>query len=215
MIILDVAVILVYFTCLIVTIVVFKKVDASFKWLCLLLWITITAEAIGHYSYFIKPLNSYLHYHIYAALVIPIHFFIYRNFLGLSKYWGWLRILFIVGFAFSIFKTLSVPDYSIGGTEVESVNGFILIITSLIVFLQMLDEPIENNLLRQPVFWFNTAVFFFYSTTNATTIVGKYLYRHGYPLNALHVTKISAVVIFYSLLALALVMNYKKAKHVR
>jgi hypothetical protein len=78
------------------------------------------------------------------------------------------------------------------------------------IFKQMLQYPLQINITRQSIFWYNTAILFFSTTAFLNFGLVNYVVKHhlnpvisyncGFVLN----------MIFYSLIGISILINDKK-----
>ena len=59
-------------------------------------------------------------------------------------------------------------------------NELLFVAYSLELFKQMLQYPLQISITRQSIFWYNTAMLFFYSTMVLNFALINYYYKHNY-----------------------------------
>jgi len=143
----------------------YKVLSTPFK---LLTWSTIAifvkniAAVIVNHKYktnapvlHIEALTEYIFYAL-------IYYYLFTNPI-LKK---WIIISIVVITVFAIFNALYLePFKSVFPTNVNLPTLALLAILSLLLFRQMLFYPLKTPILKQGVFWYNTAIIFQATTT--------------------------------------------------
>ncbi len=57
-------------------------------------------------------------------------------------------------------------------------NEILFIIFSLVLFKQMLQYPLQVNIIKQSTFWYNAAILFYSTTIFFNTTLMNYYYHH-------------------------------------
>ena len=189
------------------------RVSAPFKWLAVLLMVTLVNELLARYCKYTLRITNNPVYHIFTVVEFALYAIIYRYFLHSAK---WNRILnfSILGFVlFELINLLFFQPINISNTNSLLLEGLLLIFFSLNLFLQIRSDMAYQNLFKEGIFWFNCAVLFYYSVT---------ILNWGFhSLKVYDLPNASKVLytllrifncILYSLLILSLVLDYIKIK---
>ena len=151
------------FVAVIISLIHFRHVGKAFKWISLLLIITLISDLIASYVYFAFRYPKNIIYHFFT----PIEYFIYASayvaFLNNKK---WNRILMISVAVFvgvEILNTLFLQPLKKFPSNIFIVEDLLLVYLSLILFSRMRSMKLSNNLLKEGIFWFNSSVLFYCS----------------------------------------------------
>jgi hypothetical protein len=89
-----------------------------------------------------------------------------------------LSLLFVI--VFFIINALYLEPYNkVFPSNTMLVNEILFVIFSLILFKQMLLYPVQVNITKQGVFWYNTAILFFSATMFFNFSLINYYYHHN------------------------------------
>lgn len=137
------------------------RLSISFKLLGAAIWITLISESYTRWRFLLDPElpASYgIYSPVYFALLIGVYTSLFR---GNAQRW-FARILLVVvlvkGIALLCF-------YSLAEFPIDSLSFEILalIACSLLGFFEMLRQPADLQLSKNPVFWLNAAVLCYWS----------------------------------------------------
>ena len=142
--------------------VYYRKADASFKWICRLLILTFLSELIAKYWGITYKYNGVV-YDIFTPIEYYIYVKIYSNFLADKK---WEKLLF--GSAafllmIDIINVIFFQSIKEVPTSMINIEMVLLVFLSLILFIAIREKPVYENILAEGVFWFNSAVLFYYA----------------------------------------------------
>ena len=154
----------------------FKRADKAFKWICVLITLTCLSELLAKYVGLCYGSNGIV-YDIFVPIEYFIYANIYRSFLNSAK---WNKILSIsVGFLFVVdiinmifFQPVKKVTSKLTGitttivevpTNAMNVEMVMLVFLSLLLFINIREKPVYENITSEGVFWFNSAVLFYYS----------------------------------------------------
>lgn len=155
----------------------FKRLTSYAKGLFLLVTIVLISEVssrvVGFYFKVSHPT-----YHVLTPLFFFLYLFIHLKLFSFNKY---IRIILIsiafVSFCASIYISLFVQSILEFPTYTFSFLSFYVVLSSLIGFNTMLNNPIEIPLFKQPAFWFNFGNILFYCVTFFTFGFFNPIYR--------------------------------------
>lgn len=142
----------------------FNKVDKAFRWLSFLVIITLLSELTAKYiSIGLHKPNSIV-YHIFTSVEYGMYAVIYKMFFNNSKRWNtFLIVSFIVLAISEIFNTVYLQPLLVSNTNIMIAESVLLVALSLGLFIRIRETPVYNNILKEGVFWFNSAVLVYYS----------------------------------------------------
>ena len=138
------------------------KVDKAFRWICLLLILTTISELVARY-FKSHHENNNIVYVIFTPVEYFVYAMIYKMFFDDKK---WTKILFIsvAGLIFlELINTIFFQPISETPTNIMDIESVLLVILSLKLFISIREKPVFDNILKEGVFWFNSAVLFYYS----------------------------------------------------
>lgn len=146
----------------VISLLYYKKVDRTFRWLCILVILTLISELIARYFSFHRKPNGIV-YVIFTPIEYYIYAMIYKMFFGDKK---WTTILFISVACLIFLEVINTiffqPTYEIP-TNVMNVESVLLVTLALKLFISIREKPVYENVLSEGVFWFNSAVLLYYS----------------------------------------------------
>ena len=185
----------------------FKKLTRPFK--ILVIWLTID---LAFY-----PLNK-LCISIYKNNVLLVHvqnMFHYAGY-ALTYYYLFInqRIKQIILYSIPIVLILSIID----GCFVESFTKtfptylvlpehIIYVVFTILLFKQMLQYPVQMNIIKQSVFWLNTAVLFFSTTMFLTMSLSNNIAKYSKEEVILILYFWYSIDIIFSILLLVAILN--------
>jgi len=195
---------------LVTGVVRYKKLTTPFKILTLLIISTLLLEisakicavrfrnnlpvmhiiSITQYLFY-----SFAYYHLFKNNII-------RNSILASIF------LFII--FFTVNSLLIQPYYSDFPSNAVLASEILYAIFSLLLFKQMLLYPLQVNIIKQSVFWYNTAMLFFSTTMFLNLGLINYFIKHQ--LNDLIVYDFTFVInmIFYLLIGISILIDNKE-----
>ena len=139
------------------------KVDREFKWLAILMLLTLISEMIAKYIAFGLNKPNNVVYHIFTPIEYTVYVIIFQGFLEHKK-WNKLLWLSAIGLIFiEIINTIYFQPLDEMNTNVLIPESVFLVFLSLMLFLKIRETPSPENLLRAGVFWFNSAVLCYYA----------------------------------------------------
>jgi hypothetical protein len=156
-----------YYSCLLLSAAIgmycIKKVDTSFKWLAILILLTLVSESIAKYLSFGLGKPNNIVYHIFTPIEYTLYVIIFSQFLNNKKREILLWLSAIGIFLLEIVNSNFFQPLHMACTNVIMVEGVLLVFLSLVLFLKIRETPSLGNLLREGVFWFNSAVLCYYA----------------------------------------------------
>lgn len=156
-----------YYGCLLLAVITgvwcFHKVDTEFKWIAILIFLTLISELIAKYIAFGLEKPNSIMYHVFTPIEYTIYVIIFQGCLD-HKRWNTLLWLSAIGlFLFEIVNTIFFQSLHVTNTNVMITESVFLVFLSLMLFLKIRETPSIGNILREGVFWFNSAVLCYYA----------------------------------------------------
>jgi len=165
----------------------FKKLTIPFKILALsvianLLMEILSEIFIARYrsNALVMHMESAFGYIFYSS----IYFYLFKN--RILKQIIIASIFCIV--VFSILNALffQQPSKVVFPTHMYLVTNILYVIFSLVLFKQMLQYPVDVNIIKQSTFWFNTAMIFFSTTMFLNMELTNYYAEHKWGYDVIY-----------------------------
>jgi|GEM_PF-6633316 hypothetical protein len=205
---------IIYILLLFFSISFYPKVTKPFKWLCYFIWITILNESIAFTLNQLGQKNTFGS-PFYNTVGLFLWYLIYNNSLARTASWKWMRFFYVLVFIFFIINSLFWQKLNMLPTYSLNLKALLLIASSLLLFLHMLNEPDKRSIFEQSTFWMNSAVLVYHATTFVTFTITNYLYLNNYPTMIHGHINLVMCWIYYPILGLSLWLNAKEVKHAR
>lgn len=194
----------------VVGILKWSYLDKTFKLVCGLLLLTFVTETTSNIcAYLIK--SAVIVYNIFDPLEVIFFTLIFSNIFNNRKY---KKNVIIFGVLISILiiatSVLKLQGRLINTVAVVIKSNFYIVL-SLLKFKEILLNPEEDNLLKDPVFWFCSSVLFFFSISLLYFASLNYLQRFKFQPN-LWWLMIYSNIIFYLLILYSLTLIKKNKK---
>ncbi|MFD1553823.1 hypothetical protein DNU06_09455 [Putridiphycobacter roseus] len=117
-----------------------------------------------------------------------------------------MTILFII---LSVLNSLTNQTINVFPTNGIMLHGLQSITFSLIVYLNMLQYPIQASIFKQPVFWLNTGNFVFYGITFTIFALYNFFYKSSYITSYAHWFIYGANLFLYCSYLYAIILDSK------
>jgi hypothetical protein len=204
-----------YYTILIIaaiaTALYFNSVDSPFRLVCLLVLLTVLSEFIARYCKVNYRTNNIV-YLIFTPIEFSMYAMIYKRFLNDNK---WTKILYIT-IACLIFATvinsiffqppLKTP------TNIMDIESVLLVILSLKLFIDIREKPVYEKVTTEGVFWFNSAVLFYYSFAILFWGIHNMVYRLTNPPVIIYDALLLFSGLLYVVYVVSVFLNYRAVK---
>ncbi|HEY2584094.1 MAG TPA: hypothetical protein VGI43_19960 [Mucilaginibacter sp.] len=167
-----------------ISLLYFKKVTRTFKWLCMLIIITLVSELIAKYFSLKHHPNSIIY-----IILTPIEYSIYAMIYSLFfKSKLWTRILFGSVVCLMVLEILNILFFSLqaANNNMIEVEGILLVAASLKLFIDIREKPVYENIFKESVFWFNSVVLLYYSNQVLFYGIHDLIYRLKNPPNIVY-----------------------------
>jgi hypothetical protein len=172
------------------------------------------------YSFLDNVVNQYINA-VYKNNVPVLHIETIANYLFFSFIYYYLLknklvkkailvSIVLVTLFFFINALLLQPYYRVFPSNAMLINEIVFVIFSLLLFKQMLLYPLQVNIIKQGVFWFNTAVLFFSTTMFVNFALINYYFQHNIQVPVLTYFWHSIDITFNILLGIAILTDKKQ-----
>ena len=105
-----------------------------------------------------------------------IYYYLFKN-IYIKKSIAVSTVLFI---SFFLINAIFIQPYNkVFPSNVLLINEILFVILSLLLFKQMLLYPVQINIIKQGIFWFNTAILFFSATMFLNFTLINYYVKHN------------------------------------
>lgn len=156
-----------YYCCLFLSawfgIMYFRIVSRPFLFLILLVWLVLISELFAKYVSYVWHQSNNFVYHIFTPFEFFIYGFIYSQLLGDKKLKIVISILVLFIFVFEVINTFFLQSIHQSNTNTIIVENIFLVTLSLMLFIRIKEVPTYQNLLTEPVFWFNSIILIYYA----------------------------------------------------
>ena len=160
-------------------IVRYQKLNYPFKilaWSVIILFILAILSRIFNFIYKtnapILQIESIAQFIFYAA----IYYYLFKN----KKIKKTIIILIIIISVFFLINALFLQPFNKAfPTNVYIPTQILFAVFSLLLFKEMLMYPLKVNIIRQSIFWYNTAIFFYATTMFFNLGLSNYLAEHN------------------------------------
>ena len=189
-----------------------KKINPPFKFLVLLIGLTLLSECISRlYGFYYK--TTFPVYHFYIPFAILLNSFIYLKLLDFnSKIQSSIQGVTLLFITLSILNTYFLQTINTFSSYGIILHGFQTLLLSLILFFKMLQEPSETPLRKQAVFWFNTGNFVFYGMTFTIFALYNFYYQTVKMSSWVYLVIWFGNIFLYSTYFIAIYLNSKEMK---
>jgi hypothetical protein len=142
----------------------FRQRTTPFKALTLLVGVTFVSEVLTRLLIEMTK-NSSPVYHVYVIVLYFFYAWIYRELSSDPRLKKAIVVSAAVFLLLSITNSIFYQPLRQFPSNMLMIACVLLVMLSLMMYRQMFNYPIEQNLFRQPVFWLNTGTLFFFTTT--------------------------------------------------
>lgn len=205
-----------YYSCLIagalVALAFFRRLSAPMKWLAALMILTLINECVAKYiSATLKQNNNAL-YHVFTVVEYYFYIRVYSYFLTERKNLLQLSVLFLL--VCEILNLIFLQGFNTSDTNIILLESVLLVCVSLALFNDIRQRRVYKNLLTESVFWFNSAVLFYYAY--GVLYWGFHslkIYRWVNPPVIIYHANLILSGLLYLVYSYALILNYSNNKN--
>jgi hypothetical protein len=196
-----------------VSLVSFKNLESPYQKLAILILITSGIEIVAIVTYKYFDLSNNIIYHFSTPVEFFFYSMIYRDFFKSHK---WNLVLFLCMctlLLLEIGNTVFFQGLFESNTNTIIAESVLLAFLSLSLFIKISKNLHYDNLLKESIFWFNSAVLFFYSFS--ILIWGFHsikVYTYKDPPGIIYKFYIIICALFYLTLVVVLRLNANKVK---
>jgi hypothetical protein len=165
----------------------FKRLTIPFKILALSVIANLLMEVLSE-IFIAKYHSNALVMHIECAIGYVFYASIYFYLLK-SRILKKLTIISIaLVLILSVLNALlfQQPSQVVFPTHMYLINNILYVIFSLVLFKQMLQYPLDVNIIKQSIFWFNTAMIFFSTTMFLNMELTNYYAQHKWGYDVIY-----------------------------
>jgi len=205
-----------YVTLLIVSfvgLVTYSKIDIGFKWLSVLVLLTLLLEivVIVHPLYYDFP-NSIL-YHFFTLLEYGIYVVIFSQFFNSKRISKLLYISWIVLLIAEVLKTIYYQPLEQSNTNIMIFESVLLVFFSLLLFIKIKNSLYYENLLKEGIFWFNSAILVYYSFNNLVWGFHSFkVYNYENPPMIIYKINLLFAAFLYMVYWYSIYLNYQSSQ---
>jgi hypothetical protein len=190
----------------------FKKMTVPFKLLAIWLVIDFLLDASNQYFIDTYKNNARLS-HVLCILEYIFYAVIYYHLFRSNYIKKFILVTIALFIAFFIINALFLQPFTrVFPTNVIMSAEILYVLFAILLFKQMLQYPLQMNIMKQSVFWFNTSILFFSTTMflnlGLMNYYGKY---HSDTITLILYFWYSIDIIFSILLGIALLNDKKES----
>jgi len=141
-----------------------RALDFIQRQVLILVSVALANEVLATYLRF-QGINNLWVFHLF----VPVSFFfmmrIYREALKESYPKGLFTLILILFLIFCVINSFFIQSITVFNSNAISLSWVVYIIFSVLFFYQLLKSPASEGLERNPMFWLNTGVLIYYSST--------------------------------------------------
>lgn len=141
----------------------FANAQKPFKLLSILIVCTLLSELTAKYVAFVLYKSNSIVYHFFVPVEFFIYVLIYKQFFSETKWNRVLWICFAVLVLAEILNTIFLQPFKVTSTNILLLESLLLVFFSLSLFIKIRETAEYEDLLKEGVFWFNSAVLFYYA----------------------------------------------------
>ena len=146
-----------------IALIFLKRVDVSFRWIAVLIVLTLISELTAKYISFSLRKNNNIIYHFFTVIEYFFYAIIYKQFFSTKKWNTILNLTVWILVAAEIINVIFFQPFKITNTNTMILECLFLIFISLALFNKIRETTEYGNILQEGIFWFNSAVLFYYS----------------------------------------------------
>jgi len=156
----------------------FKKLTMPFKILAIWLLLDFLLDASN--SWFISTYqNNARLSHVLCILEFNFYAIVYYILFRSERIKKFILITIVLFFIFFLVNALYLQSFvKVFPTNVIMTGEILYVLFAVLLFKQMLQYPVQVNIVKQSVFWFNTAILFFSTTMFLNLALMNYIGEH-------------------------------------
>ncbi len=185
----------------------FYKADPPFRWLALLVIITLVSECNAIFLAE-KFNNNSIEYHVFT----PIEYFFYANIFSRffkNKKWNvYLIVSVVVLVILEFLNTKYNQPLDKDNTNIMFIENILLVFLSLMLFVNIRTLHQSDNILLEGVFWFNSMVLIYYTFNILITGFHSFkVYQFKDPPMDIYDINLLLSALLYLVYTLAIILN--------
>jgi hypothetical protein len=188
----------------------YKKLDRAFKILVISVVVSLFDAMLSNYLA-VKYKNNLLMAHI-GVVYDYVFFSVAYYYLFKSKIIKtWIFVSIIILALFAIVNGLFLEPFNkVAPINIRIPAQILYALFSLLMFRQMLSYPVKVSIVKQSVFWYNTAMLFFATTLFLIFIISKYLSIHHVVDYTVFYFWYGILYIFYVLIGISILLDNRE-----
>lgn len=147
----------------VIALFLFSKVNHVFKCVCILILFTLINEITARIFRDVLMRNNGIVYNLFT----PIEYFLYLCIYGLFFQNKKIHVLLSASLIFmiiaEIINALFLQPFRLPATNIMSLENVLLVFLSLAAFVHFRSFDIAGDIIKEPIFWFNSAVLIYYA----------------------------------------------------
>jgi hypothetical protein len=194
----------------IIGVVRYKKLTTPFKILSILIILTLLLETLSKICA-VKYKNNLPIAHVsilteYVFFLLTYYFLFKNKLMRVS-----ILVVLIIFVILSIINSIFIqPYYRYYPSNMFIPSEIAYVTFSLLLFRQMLLYPLPVNIVKQSVFWFNTAILFYSTTVFFNFGLTNYYIKHHLKDIVIFDFGLAINMIFYLLIGLSILIDNKE-----
>ncbi len=192
----------------------YSKIDIGFKWLSVLIFMTMLLEilVIVHPFYYDFP-NSIL-YHFFTLVEYGIYVIIFSKFFNSNRISKLLIVSWIVLLMAEAMNTIFYQPLDESNTNIMIFESVLLVFFSLLLFIKIKNSLHYENLLQEGIFWFNSAILVYYSFNNLVWGFHSFkVYNLENPPMIIYKINLLFAAFLYMVYSYSIYLNYKSTQN--
>lgn len=141
----------------------FFRLQHVFRILSLMIIVTLISELTAKYVAYSYQFSNNIIYHFFTPVEYGFYTAIFAGFLQQRTWTRVLVVSWIILAGIGIVNALYIQPLHQSNTNIMIMESVFLVFFSLILFLKMKDDAMYDDILKEGVFWFNSAVLMYYS----------------------------------------------------
>lgn len=187
----------------------YKHLSLPFKYLWLLMGITLISESLsGYLSYQHQsslPVYHFLSCIEYAGIAMVFSGLYKNKILRRTTFYSIIPVSIL-----GILNSVYLQDMNTFPSNVLLLSHGIFLLFALLLFKQMIDEPIEKKLYKQSQFWLSTAYLIFPAAVFLSFGLQNYFIRNQLNMQPINNMIYISNFVFYILIGIALLTDQKE-----
>lgn len=189
------------------SLLLFYKADPAFRWLGLLVIITLLSECTAKYIGNRFSNNSIV-YHIFTPIEYFFYAIIFSRFFKHKKWNAFLISSVVLLVLLEFLNAKYLQPLQVDNTNTMMLENILLVFLSLMLFVNIRTSYNSGNILLEGVFWFNSIVLIYYTFNILITgFQGLKVYQFKDPPMIIFDINLLLSALLYIIYAIAIILN--------